>query len=105
MLLRRKLNNKPAQKFQLIDRKNDLDSLSQIEEAKEKYDLINQAISAYFMKYTLPGRQLTRPGINSSTVEGERVFLRTGKFLLAIFQINSGRFLRLSPELLKKYSK
>jgi hypothetical protein len=100
-----KVRKQASPKLHLIKRKNDIDSLTQIEEGKERYDIINQAINAYFIEYTLPGKQLTKPGLNSSSVDSGRVYLRTGKFLLAIFQIESAKFIRLTPELIKKYSK
>jgi len=94
-----------SQKLHLIQRKNDMDSLSQIEEAKERYELINQAIEAYFLEYTLPGRKPIKPGLNSSSVDSGRVYLRTGNNLLAIFRIESGRFLPLTAQLIQKHSK
>ena len=102
--IKAKTRKKASPKLHLIKRKNDLDSLSAMEEGKEQYELINQAIEAFFIEYTLPNRQPIRPGLNSSTSDADHVYLRSGKSLLAILKISSGKFLALTPKRIKKYS-
>ena len=68
--------------------------------------MIANAIEAYMKEFKRPGDPpLIRPGLNSSSVENDRVYLRTGKHLLAIFSTDTRKFLPISPALIHKHSK
>lgn len=68
--------------------------------------IITEAILEYLKEFKRQGDPpLIRPGLNSSSVENDRVYLRTGKHLLAIYEIETHKFLPLTPAFIKKYSK
>ena len=100
-----KRRKQASPKLHLVRRKADIETENQISDGEEKYNQIKHAIDAYYIEYTLPGRQLTRPGLNSSSVDVNFVCLRCGNVLLAIYNISSGRFLHLTSKLIHKYSK
>lgn len=68
--------------------------------------IIADAIAEYLKEFKRPGYPpLIRPGLNSSTVENDRVYLRTGKHLLAIFRTDTRKFLPLTPSIIHNHSK
>lgn len=100
-----KRRKQASPKLHLIRRKADIESQNQISDGEDRYNQIKHAIEAYHIEFTLPSRILTKPGINSSSVDGNFVCLRCGNVLLAIYNIESGRFLHLTSKLIHKYSK
>lgn len=68
--------------------------------------IIADAILEYLKEFKRPGDPpMIRPGLNSSTVENDRVYLRSGKHLLAIFRTDTRKFLPLTTSIIRKYSK
>lgn len=84
------------------DQRRDTDLL--IQEGQENYVLVKKAIQAYFQKFSENDKQLVRPGLHSSSVDADHVYLRSGKVLLAIFEISTEKFLRLTEHRINKYS-
>ena len=79
--------------------------LSRMEPEPDPDQLISEAITSYFDKYSIPGKKLIRPGVKASSIDKNHVYLKTGKHLLAIYNIRSKKFLPLTTELIIKHSK
>ena len=68
--------------------------------------IIADAIAEYLKEFKRLGDPpLIRPGLNSSSVENDRVYLRSGKNLLAVFLTDTRKFLPLTPSIIHKHSK
>ena len=79
--------------------------LSRMEPELDPDQLISEAITSYFDKYSIPSKKLIRPGVKASSIGKNHVYLRTGKHLLAIYNTSSKKFLPLTTELIIKHSK
>jgi len=72
---------------------------------QHKLKLIKNAIKAYKAKYSTGRFDLVVPGLRSSTVGANHVYLRTEKHLLAIYSPTTEKFIALTKKRRKKHTK